>query len=224
VSPDSRQAGTGDDLMRASDVDRDRTIEVLAEASAQGRLNPQEYSERSEAALGARTLGDLAGLTADLPESRRAVNSSGAVAVIPEEITAVLGNETRKGRWVVPPQMNVRSVLGDCHLEMQQAVIEQKVTTINARVRLGSVTVYVPDGVDVRLTGRAVLGQDFGGTRRTRARGAGAGGALRRAAGLDHRQAPRLEDAREGPDGGRLAGLAGWTGQLGREGLRATAP
>jgi hypothetical protein len=41
---------------------------------------------------------------------------------------------------------------------MQQAVIEQKVTTINARVRLGSVTVYVPDGVDVRLTGRAVLG------------------------------------------------------------------
>ena len=49
-------------------------------------------------------------------------------------------------------------MLGDCHLEMQQAVIEQQVTTINARVRLGSVTIWVPDGVDVRLTGRAVLG------------------------------------------------------------------
>jgi hypothetical protein len=158
VSPD-RQAGTGNDvMMRASDADRDRTIEVLAEASSQGRLSPQEYAERSDAALAARTLGDLAELTADLPESRRAVDSSGTVAAIPEEITAVLGNETRKGRWVVPPRMNVRSVLGDCHLEMQQAVIEQKVTTINARVRLGSVTVYVPDGVDVRLTGRAVLG------------------------------------------------------------------
>jgi hypothetical protein len=158
VSPD-RQAGTGNDvMMRASDADRDRTIEVLAEASSQGRLSPQEYAERSDAALAARTLGDLAELTADLPESRRAVDSSGTVAAIPEEITAVLGNETRKGRWVVPARMNVRSVLGDCHLEMQQAVIEQKVTTINARVRLGSVTVYVPDGVDVRLTGRAVLG------------------------------------------------------------------
>jgi hypothetical protein len=158
VSPD-RQAGTGNDvMMRASDADRDRTIEVLAEASSQGRLSPQEYTERSDAALAARTLGDLAELTADLPESRRAVDSSATVAAIPEEITAVLGNETRKGRWVVPPRMNVRSVLGDCHLEMQQAVIEQKVTTINARVRLGSVTVYVPDGVDVRLTGRAVLG------------------------------------------------------------------
>jgi hypothetical protein len=144
--------------MRASDSDRDRTIEVLAEASAQGRLSSQEYSDRSDAALAARTLGDLAGLTADLPASSRAAGSSGEVAAIPEEITAVLGNETRKGRWVVPPRMNVRSVLGDCHLEMQQAVIEQQVTTINARVRLGSVTIYVPDGVVVRLTGRAVLG------------------------------------------------------------------
>jgi hypothetical protein len=144
-------------MMRASDADRDRAIEVLAEASAQGRLSPQEYSERSDAALAARTLGDLAGLTADLPASTRAAGSSGEVAV-PEEITAVLGNETRKGRWVVPSRMNVRSVLGDCHLEMQQAVIEQQVTTINARVRLGSVTIWVPDGVDVRLTGRAVLG------------------------------------------------------------------
>src|SRR6201996_9437938 len=142
--------------MRASDADRDRAIEVLAEASAQGRLSPQEYTDRSEAALAARTRGDLDGLTADLPESAAAAR--GEVATVPEEITAVLGNESRKGRWVVPPRMNVRSVLGDCHLEMQQAVIEQKVTTINARVRLGSVTVYVPDGVDVRLTGRAVLG------------------------------------------------------------------
>ena len=156
MSPD-RQAGTGNDvMMRASDADRDRTIEVLAEASAQGRLNPQEYSDRSNAALEARTLGDLAGLTADLPAPSAAA-SSGELAV-PEEITAVLGNESRKGRWVVPSRMKVRSVLGDCHLEMQQAVIEQQVTTINARVRLGSVTIWVPDGVDVRLTGRAVLG------------------------------------------------------------------
>ena len=157
MSPDSRQAVTRSDTMRASDADRDRTIEVLAEASAQGRLSPQEYSDRSDTALAARTLGDLAGLTADLPGSRSAA-TQGAVAAIPEEITAVLGNETRKGRWVVPPRMNVRSVLGDCHLEMQQAVIRQHVTTIDATVRFGAVTIFVPDGIDVRMSGRAVLG------------------------------------------------------------------
>lgn len=54
--------------------------------------------------------------------------------------------------------MTVRSVLGDCHLEMQQAVIRQHVTTIDATARFGSVTIFVPDGIDVRMTGRAVLG------------------------------------------------------------------
>jgi hypothetical protein len=49
-------------------------------------------------------------------------------------------------------------VLGDCHLELQRAVIRQPVTTIDATVRLGSVTIFVPDGIEVRLTGRAILG------------------------------------------------------------------
>ena len=70
----------------------------------------------------------------------------------------MLGNESRKGPWVVPPHLTVRSVLGDCHLEMQHAVIGQHVTTIDATVRFGTVTIFVPDGIDVRMAGRAVLG------------------------------------------------------------------
>ena len=153
MGPDSMHAETGGGLVRASDADRDRTIEALAGASAEGRLSLEEYSQRSDAALTARTLGDLAGLTADLPAP-----AAGDSAPVPVQITAVLGNESRKGPWVVPPHLALRSVLGDCHLEMQQAVIRQHVTTIDATVRFGSVTIFVPDGVDVRMTGRAVLG------------------------------------------------------------------
>jgi Domain of unknown function (DUF1707)/Cell wall-active antibiotics response 4TMS YvqF len=139
--------------LRASDADRDRTLEALSAASAEGRLNLEEYSQRSDAALAARTLSELTGLTADLPAPPH-----GDVATAPVEITAVLGNESRKGPWVVPAHIKVRSVLGDCHLELQQAVIRQHVTTIDATVRFGSVTVFVPDGIDVRMNGRAVLG------------------------------------------------------------------
>jgi hypothetical protein len=153
VSPDSEPAEPGTGLLRASDADRDRAIETLAAASAEGRLSLEEYSERSEAALRARTVADLGGLTADLPATPRA-----GLAPAPAEITAVLGNESRKGAWVVPPHLAVRSVLGDCHLEMHQAVISQRVTTIDATVRFGSMTIFVPDGIDVRMTGRAVLG------------------------------------------------------------------
>jgi hypothetical protein len=158
VGPYSKHAEPGGGLVRASDADRDRTVDVLASARAEGRLSLEEYSERSEAALVAPTLGDLASLTVDLPAAGQAAAPHGDVAVIPEEITAVLGNESRKGPWVVPPHLAVRSVLGDCHLEMQQAVIGQHVTTIDASVRFGTVTIFVPDGIDVRMTGRAVLG------------------------------------------------------------------
>jgi hypothetical protein len=153
VGVDSEQAEPGHDLVRASDADRDRTVEALAGASAEGRLSLEEYSQRSEAALVARTRGELTILTADLPAP-----SQGDVLPVPAEITAVLGNESRKGPWVVPAHLTVRSVLGDCHLEMQQAIIRQHVTTIDATVRFGSMTIFVPDGIDVRLTGRAVLG------------------------------------------------------------------
>ncbi len=143
----------GSSVIRASDADRDRAVEALASASAEGRLTLEEYSQRSEAALGMRTLGELTSLTDDLP----AVPQRDA-APAPAQITAVLGNESRKGPWVVPAHLTVRSVLGDCHLEMQEAVIGQHVTTIDATVRFGSMTIFVPDGIDVRMYGRAVLG------------------------------------------------------------------
>jgi len=161
LNPDRRRAGPAGNPMRASDADRDRTIEVLATASAEGRLSPDEYSERSDAALAARTLGDLARLTDDLPAGPAAgvpvSGSRGNLAARPETVTAVLGNESRKGHWVVPPHLTVRSVLGDCHLEMQEATIGQQVTTVDVMARFGAVTIFVPDGTDVRLTGRAVL-------------------------------------------------------------------
>jgi hypothetical protein len=158
VGPERQHAEPGGSVMRASDADRDQAVDVLATASADGRLSLEEYSERSEAALAARTLGDLARLTADLPAADQPLAPDGAAVAVPEEITAVLGNESRKGPWIVPPHLTVRSVLGDCHLEMQEAVIKQHVTTIDATVRFGSVTIYLPDGIDVRMTGRAVLG------------------------------------------------------------------
>jgi hypothetical protein len=154
MGPDDKHPEPGTGLVRASDADRDRTVEALATASAEGRLTLEEYSERSEAALVARTMGDLAGLTADLP----AAGLPAVPQAEAEQIIAVLGNESRKGPWVVPPRMTVRSVLGDCHLEMQQAIIGQHVTTVDATVRFGTVTIFVPDGIDVRLTGKAVLG------------------------------------------------------------------
>jgi hypothetical protein len=55
--------------LRACDEDRDRTAAQLGGALAVGRLTSTEYAERLDAAYAARTIGELAPLTRDLPEA-----------------------------------------------------------------------------------------------------------------------------------------------------------
>ncbi|MGX6449660.1 DUF1707 SHOCT-like domain-containing protein, partial [Patulibacter sp. S7RM1-6] len=60
-SPDDRLPA-----LRASDAERERTTLALREHAAADRLDPDELEDRLGAALAARTVGDLEGLTADL--------------------------------------------------------------------------------------------------------------------------------------------------------------
>jgi hypothetical protein len=53
--------------MRASHADRERAIDVLKAAFAEGRLDAGELAERTALVQAARTYGELALLVADLP-------------------------------------------------------------------------------------------------------------------------------------------------------------
>jgi hypothetical protein len=53
--------------MRASSADRERAVDVLKAGFAEGRLTQDEYNDRMGRAYTARTYGELATLTADLP-------------------------------------------------------------------------------------------------------------------------------------------------------------
>lgn len=63
-----RMQSIEDGAMRASNADRDLTIERLREETTQGRLTFNELEERMVSAQSAKTLGDLTRLTQDLPE------------------------------------------------------------------------------------------------------------------------------------------------------------
>ncbi|MFG2089466.1 DUF1707 domain-containing protein [Spirillospora sp. NPDC048824] len=60
------------DRTRASDHDRDTTVQRLGDALADGALDPAEHGRRLDRALTATTHGDLHRLTADLPPSQTA--------------------------------------------------------------------------------------------------------------------------------------------------------
>ena len=53
--------------LRASDAERERTVELLRAAAGDGRLTLEELAERVEGALVAKTRDALEPLTADLP-------------------------------------------------------------------------------------------------------------------------------------------------------------
>jgi uncharacterized membrane protein len=54
-------------LMLAADADRERAVDVLKASFAEGRLSRAEYDDRTARGYAARTYGELAALTADLP-------------------------------------------------------------------------------------------------------------------------------------------------------------
>jgi uncharacterized membrane protein len=80
--------------MRASDADRDIVLRTLGEAYAEGRLDREEYDERSDAVAGAKTLGELPEVLADLVPTSAVVPYVGAGALDTRSI-----EEQSIGKW-----------------------------------------------------------------------------------------------------------------------------
>ncbi len=149
-----------EDRLRVSDREREEVVELLGKATAEGRLTLDEYTERAGAAHAAQTRGELARLTTDLPgvPNRSPARPGGGVAPAAEKLLAVFGSDVRKGAWSVPEHIDARAVFGDCRIELHEARLARQVTTIEANVIFGSITIVVPEGTEVRLTGSAVFG------------------------------------------------------------------
>lgn len=132
--------------LRASHQDRDRVVEVLRVAAGDGRITAEELDERLEAALKARTFGELAALTTDLPAP------GGPPAAPSKDVIRIecgSGGAKRDGRWVVPRRMEVKVRSGGVKLDFTQAVITQPSLAIDAEVGSGSLTLVTKPGIVV---------------------------------------------------------------------------
>lgn len=143
--------------IRASDEERDHTAAVLADAYAAGRLTAEEHTERLEAAYAARTRGELAPLTADLPAP-----APGANLVPPADhapVRALFGKVRRSGQWPVPPRTTVRAQFGAVVIDLRQAVFTRREIVIEADSFCGKVEILVPGDAQVYDTGTALFGK-----------------------------------------------------------------
>ncbi|MFG1670648.1 DUF1707 domain-containing protein [Streptomyces sp. Y7] len=165
---------TGPEL-RASDADRERVAEVLRDALAEGRLDMEEFEERLDATYKARTYGDLAPITRDLPVGEVAVpkvdmvkKPGAAVGSWGDRIVggegsstwgvAVLSGFQRKGRWTVPRRFNCFAFWGGGEIDLREANFADGVVEINCVAIMGGVEVVVPPGVEVEVRGIGIMG------------------------------------------------------------------
>jgi hypothetical protein len=134
--------------LRASHQDRDRVVEVLRMAAGDGRITADELDERLEAALKARTFGELAVLTTDLP----APGGPPAAAEQPKDVARIecgSSHVKRDGPWLVPRRMQVRVRSGGVKLDFTNATITQPSLAIEANVSSGHLTLVTKPGIVV---------------------------------------------------------------------------
>ncbi|MBC6470291.1 DUF1707 and DUF2154 domain-containing protein [Actinomadura alba] len=148
--------------MRASDAERENTVERLRVASVEGRLTLADLTERTEAAYSAVTRAELETITADLPATRAPAGAAvPQVAQVPQEqrrSVAVLGDSKQRIVGRVDDPLSAVAVLGDVVLDLRGAHVTDGEVDVTATAILGNVKIIVPDGVEVLLSGVAVLG------------------------------------------------------------------
>ena len=138
--------------VRASDADRDRVVDVLRDAAADGRLTVDEFDERMTAALSSRTLAELAHLTADLASGPGTPTRAGAAAAPPSDVIRIDqrgGSVQRAGRWMVPQRLQLRASWCDVTLDFTDAVITYEMLYVDMNVRGGSLVLVTRPGVVV---------------------------------------------------------------------------
>ncbi len=153
--------------MRVSDADRERVAEILRQAAGDGRLDPDELDERLGAAYGARTVGDLAPLTVDLPSAQPyapAVPVRRGNVVVPgseptrERGIAVLSGFERRGDWLVPQELKVVAVMGGAHIDMSQARFSASEVVVTVNAVMGGADIVVGPTTRVVIEGIGIMG------------------------------------------------------------------
>ncbi|EHI12000.1 DUF1707 SHOCT-like domain-containing protein [Mycolicibacterium thermoresistibile] len=136
-------SGHHDAHLRASDADRAAVRQLLERAVGEGMLTLDEYTERVDVALAARTRGELDKVLADLPMARR---PDLAQSTQPLLLRGRFSTLSRKGEWSVPARVVVDTRMCDTTLDFTVAMLRSPVVHVDIDDYLSTTTLILPDG------------------------------------------------------------------------------
>jgi hypothetical protein len=153
-------------------------VELLGDHAAAGRLTLAELEERVVRAFAATTRAELVGLTEDLPVAASQLPGDEPVTRTPSRparrrarwFFAVMGGSTWRGRRRLAGTVNAISIMGGDEIDLREAELEGDEVVINTFSLMGGPTIYVPDTIEVEISGPAIMGgnEERGSTRQPR--------------------------------------------------------
>lgn len=159
---------TPDPNVRISNAEREAVIGRLHAATEEGRLELDEFAERSRKVYEAKTFAEVEHLLADLPKT------AGALAVpadrtveasVPDlELTHSYSTVRKTGAWNVPARITVRPHHGRTVLDCRSAVFTSREIAIELDLKYSGFTLVLPKGAtaiddNIRLHGGSVANQ-----------------------------------------------------------------
>jgi Domain of unknown function (DUF1707) len=146
--------------IRASDAERDATLERLSAAAGDGRLTLEEFSQRMDRAATARTRAELDRLVADLPTGAGAASSAVAErgSGRPSWHISPIGGLSVSGPWRMERSVVVVSLIGGADLDLSHAQLAAPEVTLTKVSLVGGVSIGVPPGIRVEASGFSLIG------------------------------------------------------------------
>ena len=152
MSSDNENYSRAPDI-RASDADRAAVTKILEHAVGQGMLTLDEYSQRLDVVLAARTRRELDTVIVDIPHVRREL-----APAAPELLSSWMSSVSRKGQWTVAPRLRLVTRMCSTTLDFTAARLQSPVVHIDIDDYFSSTDLVLPDGATADLNGVATIG------------------------------------------------------------------
>lgn len=138
--------------LRISDADRAHVSHLLERAVGQGMLTLDEFSERIDSVLAARTRGDLRTVLADLPNMDVPPAATAGHAES-ELLRGRMSSISRRGQWTVPSCVRLNTRMCDTKLDFTNATLQSPSVVLDIDDYFSSTDLILPDGATADLTG-----------------------------------------------------------------------
>lgn len=148
---------------------REEVIDALIFNYSHGVISAEAFERRLDKAMTAKCNVEIMALKSDLTleVDEKYTAQKGAdfeISYAPQSsietinLRTILASNERSGRWEVPKTINVLDVLGKTKLDFTDAIFQHQTIEVNLNCVLGSVEIYIPEGVNVVCEAFCILG------------------------------------------------------------------